>query len=242
MWRIIKAEFDYFKAPLFMVWGFFILLCAVSPYIVNGVNLDRHPLRGSEFFAGLVLWTFLLHLVFVLVQMAYEFHESRVRRVSQLPTSLHAAGMARVFTPLMFFIMNILLILVCWEILTLMYPKSMASAEYFGKILFIPLTDLEGNMLIVLTPIGIWLSIVLALRLLSEWQGRVLVSVGIGCVFIYSILLRFISYKLYLIIKDILYTITRYPVDQYVFVIILPLILLVLLYVFFMTRRSYASG
>jgi len=239
MWRIIKAEFDYFKAPLFIVWGFFILLCALTPYIVK---VNRYSPEGSVFFMGLIMWIYVLHVVFVAVQMAYEFKENRVRRVSQLPVSLHQTGMARVLTPLMFFFINILLILVCWGILILVYPNPVAYETYFDFFNWSRSEALNYQMLFLLTLLGMWLSLVLAIRLLSEWQGRVLIAVGIGCVLIYNILLKFISYKLYLIIKDILFTIFNSPVQQYVFVILLPLVLLVLLYVFFMTRRSYASG
>jgi len=239
MWKIIKAELKYFRAPMILVWAIFILLSLFSPLIIR---FEQFKPDGSEYLFGLTIWIVALHLIFVFARLAYEFRENRTRRHSQLPLSTNQVGLTRVILPFVFFLLSVLLILVCLAILTVVYPTPVSLDAFFEKLIPGRAEDISLHGIYVILPFGYWLAVTYVIRLLSEWQGRILLGTAIGLGMFYHWLLRLVSYKLVLILKDIYYTIVHVPSISHIFVILTLLVLMALLFIFFRTRRSFATA
>jgi len=239
MLKLVKSEIHYFRGPLIIVAAFFILMSAFSPIIVK---LDRYLPEGHDYLYGLAAWIVVCHMIFAFTHLYYEVKELRVRRFAQLPLGTRSIGLARIAAPVTFFLLAVILILACYGILAVVYPKPVSLLAFARDFFVMPSMTRFGFGLYLLLPVMIWLGLVLIVRFLTEWQGRVLLVTSLGLVFFYSILLKFISYKLVLIIKDLFFAFFNEPMYPIRLLIIAPLVFLILLYVFFMTRRSYANA
>ncbi len=164
MWRLVKAELDYFEYPSILGYGIIVLLFLLHVAFVVFVYAEVNYIfqNGLLLVFSVILFT---HLIF-------EVKEKRARTFMVLPVSLWQVGMVRIVTPLIFFLTFAVVSTFCMLIVIPLEYKLLTSTVFDeAKYILLPIFTL-------------FIAATYYTRLLSEWQGRVL----IGALFLLAIL------------------------------------------------------
>jgi hypothetical protein len=222
MWKLVKAEIEYFKIPFIVPYAVYIIYCLILAILINFHFKTEFLINSS---IAIPLWLLpIIYYIFIIVALYDEFKEPRIRCVSVLPIPISQVGIARLLFPLLFAISGCILLLFHFIISLLCINYMHLTSEILGD----RKEYVQGMFFMCWSLISTTFSI----RLLSEFQGRIVIIA-------YFVLWFYIYYviKLENINLNVL-TLWSLPFSTPYF-IIEPLIVIMIIHLSFMKRKSY---
>jgi len=241
MWKLVKGEIGYFGRVIFYTYVLFVILTIAVILVLNHnytkYDTSYNPYELYDAMTTIPPIVIGVHIIFVLVMLFFEIREGRPRRVCHLPIKVSDAGYARILVPFCVMAFFSLLCLVCIGILLLEASIIDPLFRYYD-VTRIPLAQIFIDMLHVFL---LWLFGTYAIRLLSEWQGRLILLVWFGLFLIHSSILLIINERVARFLWDLqVWAFGELPRGLYVtFAFIL--VLCVVLQISFMKRKLYMN-
>jgi hypothetical protein len=241
MWRIVRAEIDYLK-PL-LVWSYIAFIAVIGLWAVRSTshgigNPSAYLLDLSRNIVRLDAVVPIVCFAAIFIQLFLEIRESRLRQLAILPIESSRIGLARILAPMMILALYVLLLTVC-KVVTIVQYGYFASAMGFR---FLPyFTSCIGSYLLsisTLRSLGLWIMMLYLLRLVSEWEGRVI----LGALLLYIVMKQSWEpwYQSIIHIHRVQVPWANMPgIWGAAISLGIGLALMALLHLFFMTRRSF---
>ena len=228
MWKLVKAELEYYKFPLILCYAFYITVTCIYLLLMKfGIAIPDS--LSMNIFMNLSFILPNIFVFFIFIALYIEFKESRIKQVIELPVPMIQIGIARLIVPLLTIILGWLLIFFCIFLL-LFFDMDLRASLYENTIT-------RSNFTLFFIKYS-WrcLLITYCIRLFSEWQGRIL---------IFSLIILYIIGLLAVVNTPLESQIGSYLQEVYSshfgigFTIILPFILASLIHIFFVLRKSF---
>jgi len=236
MWKLVKSELSYWRLPILGCYAFFTFL-AFALYVIVTRYIGV-VFMGFETLIGIEFWTVSIHVILTVVVLGLEIKELRLRRIAVLPVRNLDVGNARLVTPFFLLLIYVLLGLMTVLLMLALFPAgTFTYVKYVQATTYPPSTIPEiiwGHLEI----LAVWFFLVYAIRLFSEWQGRILLLCSFALLVFYAAVLPFFKAGLYTSITLQLENAVAAPQGAFVFTF-LGIVLVCLIQLFFIQRRSY---
>ena len=160
MWKLIRAELDYYKILNFGCLLYFLVIAVVgSIKIVNATGMSVYEAYFGQNLLTLPIFAYIMIIWIILI---LEIKENRLRKLSVLPISINELGYYRLVFPLIALLMLFILIFLTNIIMRIYIIKFDISVK---------LSDVTSPILL-----AFWITtgIVYYIRLFTEWQGRII--------------------------------------------------------------------
>jgi uncharacterized membrane protein len=169
-WTIVFTELTYAK-PLIV--GSYLLFGIPAMYYALTASLfqaDASRMMSAAYRTSLVILMTCIAVCFVMLLL--EIKESRLRQMVSLPMSISSVRISRILLPLVVWFIYLLLLVSCIALVSIGNEIKMSVLGMTGQ------DGLRGGALIQVfgVIVGWLLAGIYALRLLTEWQGRVLLG------------------------------------------------------------------
>jgi hypothetical protein len=222
MWKLVKAEIEYFKIPFIIPYGVYLIYCIIMLFVFKQ-HYNSEDIVNP--YIEMPLWLLpIIYYIFIIVALYDEFKDARIRYVSVLPIPIVKVGIARLVFPLLFSITGCILLYTHSIISLLCINYLHLSSEIFSE----PKEYAQGMLFMCWSIISATYSI----RLLSEFPGRIVVVA-------YFIL----WYYIYCVIKLENINLDVPTVWSFLFTtlyfVIEPLVVILIIHLSFMKRKSY---
>lgn len=244
MWKLVKTELSYLKPAIVGSIALFVVLAIT---LIISLKFPRHGFAGPDPDAfirsgvAIIISIILFHQLLNLALVYLEIRENHLRSIAVLPVPRGKIGAARIVTPAVLLVIFLLLaasvtLLLIWNL-----PRSVHFYRSgWNLALFSPWTTNIHYSWNLALGIGLWSITVYAIRLASEYYGRLLlVAYIVTMVFLRieqsignSWLLRKITLFLYQ---------GQYPSLTGFGLMVLTLLLCLVIHGSYLRRRSFAA-
>ena len=225
MWKIVRAELHYLKPAIRIAWGFFIALSLFVWFFV------KNPVNHESSFSIVLFGILITHGIFNFTLLYLEASENRTRLISSLPIPRRQVGFARLLAPALLF--------GAFLLLCVAHLMTVPSVFFYYQFCISPFDRGVGVMFLLLS-LGIWLTITYAIRLFTEYYGRILLAAWLAWHIVVNIVISVFGYYVCHEILMILEHFLIPPAGTLLF-LVLPIGLCRIIHVSYMRRRSYLS-
>ena len=240
MWKLVKTELNYLRPWIVAAYSLFILISVIfTKYLTLRFlcTYSYHHLKETY----IIIMT--VSLVFIFAMLFVEIKESRLRFQAPLPVPIRQIGIARLIAPLAIFVLFLglaaIYILIPLTKALILWPEVDIVGLY--KIYQEPAYVLSGvprSVIYTIWSIGLWIALIYAIRLFSEWHGRLVLATWLALAIVHGVFINLLNRDLSMWISDYIVTLLGGRLG-YIYLLLIALALACVIHFSFMRRRSF---